>query len=54
MWASRRGGTGPRGHGLQQLCYVNSVIVVPGLQSTGSIVVVHGLSRSGSCGSFPD
>lgn len=54
MRASRRGGTGFRGHGLQQLCCVNSGIVAPGLQSTGSIVAAHGLNRSGSRGSFPD
>ena len=54
MWASRCGGIGSRGHRLQQLCCVNSVIVAPGLQSAGSIVVAHGLSRSGSRGSFPN
>ena len=29
-------------------------IVVPGLFSAGSVVVVHGLSCSGACGTFPD
>ena len=28
--------------------------MVPGLQSTGSIVEVHGLSWSAACGLFPD
>ena len=54
VWASRCGGTGSRGQGLQQLWCVNSVIVAPRLQSTGSIAVAHGLSHSGSCGIFPD
>ena len=31
-----------------------SVVVVPGLQSTDSVVVVHGLSCSAACGIFPD
>ena len=31
-----------------------SVVVVPGLQSTDSVVVVHGLSCSAACGIFLD
>ena len=31
-----------------------SVIAAPGLQSTGSVVVVHGLSCSVACGIVPD
>ena len=31
-----------------------SVVVVPGLQSTGSVVVAHGLSCSEVCGIFLD
>ena len=31
-----------------------SVVVAPGLQSTGSIVVAHWLSYSAACGVFPD
>ena len=33
---------------------VGSVVLVPGLQSTDSIVTVHGLSCSAACGIFPD
>ena len=31
-----------------------SVVVAPGLQSTGSVVVVHGLGFSVACGILPD
>ena len=31
-----------------------SVVAAPGLSSTGSIIVVHGLSCSAACGIFPD
>ena len=31
-----------------------SVVVVPGLSSTGSVAVVHRLSCSAACGIFPD
>ena len=31
-----------------------SVVVARGLQSTGSVVVAHGLSCSAACGIFPD
>ena len=41
-------------HGLQQLWHVRSVVVARGLQSTGSVVVTHGLSCSTACGIFPD
>ena len=34
--------------------HVSSVIEVPRLQSSGSIVVTHGLSCSEACGVFPD
>ena len=40
--------------GLQQLWHVGSVVVAHGLQSAGSVVVVHRLSCSPSCGIFPD
>ena len=33
---------------------MGSVVAVPRLQSTGSIVVAHGLSGSTACGIFPD
>ena len=36
------------------LIVVASFIAVPGLYSTGSIVVVHGLSYSVACGIFQD
>ena len=39
-------------HRLQQLQHAGSVVAAPGLQSTGSIVVVHGLSCSATCGIF--
>ena len=46
--------TGSRARGLQQLQHMGSVVVAPGLQSTGSTVVVHGFSCSTACGIFPD
>ena len=56
---SRR--AGPSSHGLRALerrlnsCGTQaSVVVACGLQSTGSVVVAHGLSRSAACGIFPD
>ena len=44
----------PQLHRLQCLWPVGSVVAVPGLQSTGSVVVKQGLSRSKACGIFPD
>ena len=41
-------------HGLQQLWPAGSVVVARGLQSTGSVVVVHELSCSMACEIFPD
>ena len=41
-------------HRLQQLWHMGSVVVTPGLQSTGSIVVVGGLCCSVACGIFLD
>ena len=45
-------------HGLQgvreQLWHVGSAAAVPGLYSTGSMVMVHRLSCSVACGIFPD
>ena len=38
---------------LQELPHVGSVVAVPGLYSTGSIVVVHGLSCFKGCGIEP-
>ena len=40
--------------GLQQLWHSGSVVAARGLQSTGSVVVAHGLSCSTACGIFPD
>ena len=40
--------------GLQQLWHVGSVVLPRGLQSTGSVVVVPGLSCSTACGILPD
>ena len=40
--------------GLQWSWHVGSVVACPGLQSTGSIVVVHRLSFSEACGIFLD
>ena len=46
---------GPSMLGLQSLGHVSScVLTAPGLQSTGSIVVVRGLSCSAACKIFPD
>ena len=54
-WASHCGGFSCcRAHRLQQLWHVGSVIVARRLQSTGSVVVAHGLSCSTACGIFPD
>ena len=39
---------------LQQLQCMGSVVTIPTLQSTGSVVVVHGLSCSMACEIFPD
>ena len=47
-------GMGYVARSLQHLWCVSSVVVVPGLQSTGSVVVAHGLSHSTACGVFPD
>ena len=40
--------------GLQYFWHAGSVVVVCGLQSTGSVVVAHGLSGSAAHGIFPD
>ena len=40
--------------GLQLWQHMGSVIVAPGLWSTGSIVVAHWLSCSTACGIVPD
>ena len=45
---------GPRAHRLQWLRPQGSAAVAPGLSSTGSIVVAHGLSCSLACGIFPN
>ena len=45
---------GLQARGLQQLWHVGSVVVARGLQSTGTVVVVHGLSCSVACGIFPE
>ena len=41
--------TGPRAHSLQSLWHVDSIVAVPRLQSTGSIVVTQGFSCSMTC-----
>ena len=46
--------TGSRECGLQQLQRMGSVVGAPGLQSTGSIAVVHGLNCSIAYGIFLD
>ena len=38
----------------QQLWHVGSAVVARGVQSAGSVVVVHGLSCSAACGIFSD
>ena len=40
--------------GVQALGVQASLVVACGLQSAGSVVVVHGLSCSAACGIFPD
>ena len=40
--------------GLQQSGHMGSVVVACGLQSAGSVVVVHGLTCCMTCGIFPD
>ena len=45
---------GSRARRLQQLQHVGSVVVVPRLESTGSVVVVQALSCSVACGIFLD
>ena len=53
VWASHRGGFSCcRAQARGQR--VGSVVVAPGLYSTGSVVVVHRLSFSSACGIFPD
>ena len=46
--------TGSRARRLQSLWPVGSIVVAPRLQSTGSVVVVHGVSCSEACGVFLD
>ena len=41
-------------HRLRQVQCVGSVLVVPGLKSTSSLVMVHWLICSAACGIFPD
>ena len=45
---------GPRALRFQQLRHEGSVVVAPGLWSTGSIAVAHRLNYSAACGIFPD
>ena len=45
---------GYRAHRLQQVWAVGSVLAIPRLQSTGSVVVVHGFSSSATWGVFPN
>ena len=44
----------PQAAGLQEPQHVGSTAVVPGLQSAGSVIVVHGLSCSETYGIFLD
>ena len=44
----------PQAHRLQCLWPVGSAVAVPGLQSTGSVIVEQGLSCSKARGIFPD
>ena len=46
--------TGSRHAGFSSCGTWASVVVDRGLQSTGSVVVAHGLSCSAACGIFPD
>ena len=43
-----------RMRGLQELRSVGPVVAVPRLESTGSVVVMHGLGCSVACGIFLD
>ena len=45
---------GSRVHGLQQLQYLGSAVMAPGVYSTGLVAVAHGLSCSAACGIFSD
>ena len=45
--------TGSRARALQWLRCMVSTVVAPGLSSTGSVLVVLGLSCSAACGIFP-
>ena len=47
LWSS-----GSKAHGPQQLRFEGSVVVAPGPESTGSVVVEHGLSCSKACRIF--
>ena len=40
--------------GLQSLQHVGSVVTAPGLQSTGLVILVNGVSCPQACGIFPD
>ena len=46
--------TGSRAHRLQQLQHMSSVAGAPGLESTGSVDVAHGLNWSAACEIFTD
>ena len=45
--------TGSRARSLQQLWRVGAAVATPRLQSTGSVVVAHGVGCSAPCGIFP-
>ena len=45
---------GSRARGLLGLQHMCAIVVAPGLESTGSIIVAHGLSCSEACGIFSD
>ena len=54
QWLLSLRGTGSRAGELQQLWHVGSGVAVPGLQSTGSLIVAHGLSCLAACGILLD
>ena len=54
LWLLLLQSTGFRRCRLQQLRHVGPAFAAAGLQSTGSVVVVHGLRCRVACGVFPD
>ena len=56
LWStgSRRAGFSSCGTWASVVWHMGSVVVTRGIQSAGSVVVMHGLSCSTACGIFPD